>query len=170
MGTEQRRQAVIAASQRERAEQFTNGIYGTILVTAFLGAVDGLTHDAVEVFGELVATSVVVFVAHTYASLLGSGVAELGHWRSHMQATVMNQVPLIAVVAVPAGLLALAALEIMSLSTAIAISIGFGLLGLFSLSYLVAAERGHSKLVSLGSGLLGAMLGLGVVGLEASLH
>lgn len=160
----------MALAERDRAERLTNGIYGTILVTAFLGAVDGLTGDAVEVLTELLATSLVVFVAHTYASVLGTGVAELGHWRSHLVTTVANQRPLITVVTIPALLLGIAAIGLVALSTAIRVAIGAGLGGLFLLGYLIADERGAPTAPALALGAAAALLGSLVVALESVMH
>lgn len=160
----------MTVAERDKAERLTNGIYGTILVTAFLGAVDGLTSDAVEVFTELVATSLVVFIAHTYSSVLGTGVTELGQWRSHLVTTIANQLPLVAVLTVPALLLGISVVNLLPLTTAIRVAIGAGLAALFLLGYLVADERGSTALPALASGAAAAILGFFVVGLEAAMH
>ncbi len=156
--------------QRHRAEQLTNGIYGAILVTAFLGAVDGRVSDPVEVLGDLVGASVVLFVAHTYASLLGTGVAEVGRWRRHIGSIVGNQLPLMFSVLVPGILLSLAIFGTITLQLAITLGVTAGIAALFTLGFLLAFERDRTIGYSLVSGLIGAALGAAVITLEAGLH
>ncbi len=162
--------AMDAEYQRHRAEQLTNGVYGAILVTAFLGAVDERVSSPGEILGELVGASVVIFLAHTYASLLGAGVAEVGHWRGHIRAIIGNQLPLMFAVAIPAIFLVLAALGALTLDAAILLGVAAGIGGLFILGYLLAYERGRPVGFALVAGLIGAALGAAVITLEAGLH
>lgn len=159
-----------ALVERDRAEQLTNAVYGSILVTAFLGAVDASVASAVEILVEMVLASFVLFVAHTYSSLLATGVVEHGELGHHAGSVVRNQVPLVTVVAVPSLLLLPAAVGLLPLELAIGLALGVEIAGLFGLGYLLAAESGRSTAGSAVAGALGAGLGMVVVGLETALH
>ena len=60
--------ATDAGDGHQHAEALTNGIYGTIVMAAFFAAVEAFEESAAVLLGELLFATLVLFVAHLFAS------------------------------------------------------------------------------------------------------
>lgn len=163
--------AVESERERQRTEALTNGIYGTIIMTAFFAAVDELEQSAAVLLGELLVATLVLFVAHLFSSWIGAeAAADRDLSLSRIFGIVRAQIPLALVVSLPAFFLVLSEAGAFSVQDAIYASLAFGMCLLFLVSLALGIHHGWGMKRSVVYGLLGAGLGAAVIVLEASLH
>jgi hypothetical protein len=151
-------------------ERLSHGIYGGIIVTAALVAEWGHVEEAAEVIGLLVVTGIVLFLAHTYSALVvWEGDEEEVAPLRQLVRTVRDEVSVVFAVAVPVVLFLLAELEVIGLTTAFRLSVGFMMVFLFAIGFAHARGAGRSAWLSAVLGLVGTAFGLIVVVLESLL-
>lgn len=157
--------------EHERAEALTNGIYGTIIMTAFFVAIEEFEDSAAVLLGELLFATLVLFIAHLFSSWIGAETAaDRDLSLTRIWGIIRAQLPLVLVVAVPSLFLVLAEAGVFSTAAAIKASLFFGMFLLFCVSFLLAMHHDRGIRAALVYGLLGAGMGAAVVGLEAALH
>lgn len=157
--------------EHQHTEALTNGIYGTIIMTAFFAAIHNFEESAAVLLGELLFATFVLFVAHLFSAWIGAEAAsdrELS--LSRIGGVVRAQLPLVLVVTVPSFFLVLAEAGVMSTEAAIDASVFFGMFLLFCVSSLLALHHRRGTLAALVFGILGAGMAAAIVGLEAALH
>jgi hypothetical protein len=151
-------------------------IYGTILVMAVITA---LSHDgsvtSAQLIAGVLATTLVFWIAHVYAEVLGRRVAGEGEsddrprW-AHVVAAARGEWPLVEAALLPVLCLLVGVVGLVETGTAVAIAIGAGVVELFA--YGIAAGR-RLKL-SLGGtvtvGVINGALGLVIVLLKVLVH
>jgi hypothetical protein len=151
-------------------------IYGTILVMAVITA---LSHDgsvtSAQLIAGVLATTLVFWIAHVYAEVLGSRVAGEGEredrprW-AHVVAAARGEWPLVEAALLPVLCLMVGVVGLVETSTAVAIAIGAGVVELFA--YGIAAGR-RLKLSLRGTvtvGVINGALGLVIVLLKVLVH
>jgi hypothetical protein len=150
-------------------------IYGTILVMAVITA---LSHDdsvtSAELIAGVLATTLVFWIAHVYAEVLGSrleGDGEGGRPRwSTVVVAARGEWPLVEAALLPVLALLLGVVGLVETDTAVSIAIGAGVVELFA--YGIAA--GRRLQLSLGGtvtvGVINGALGLLIVLLKVLVH
>ena len=163
--------ATDAGDGHQHAEALTNGIYGTIVMAAFFAAVEAFEESAAVLLGELLFATLVLFVAHLFASWIGAeAAADRDLSPRRIWGVVRAQLPLVMVVTVPSLFLVLAEVGVLSTSAAIDASLFFGMFLLFCVSFLLGVHHQRGIRAALVYGLLGAGMGAVVIGLEAAVH
>ncbi|MGD8487328.1 MAG: hypothetical protein PVH07_11895 [Chloroflexota bacterium] len=159
------------ADEREhRVERSSHAIYGLIIITAALVADRQYAEDALTSLLALWGAALVLFLAHTYASL----VAELGEHGGRMayverHVLIADNLPLVASVIVPSVLLILSGLGLVELRLAIDLSIVLSLASLFALGAYQARRQGAAASRQIAIGALGGLLGIVVIAAEVML-
>jgi len=150
--------------------QYGAAVYGSVLVTALVGAMYEDHSDARTTTLSLVGSIVVFWLAHAWSEGVGERVSGSAVGRSRMREIAVAEWPLVEAGMLPALLLALAwaglwsreAGAVLALAAAICQLVGWG------------ALAGHRSRTSWPSALLvGAvdgLLGLVIVGLEIAVH
>lgn len=151
-------------------ERLSHAIYGGIIVTAALVAEWGHVEEGAEVVGLLIVTGIVLFLAHTYSALIVGDTDEAGLTPpQRLVRTARDEASVVLAVTVPVVLFLLAELEVIGLTTAFRLSVGFMLVFLFAIGFEHARRAGRSPWASVGLGLVGTAFGLFVVVLESLL-
>jgi hypothetical protein len=151
-------------------------IYGTILVMAVITA---LSHDdsvtSAQLIAGVLATTLVFWVAHVYAEVLGRRVAGEGEeqgrprW-AHVVAAARGEWPLVEAALLPVLALLVGLVGLVETQTAVWIATGAGVVELFA--YGIAAGR-RLKLSVGGTvvvGVVNGALGLVIVALKVLVH
>jgi hypothetical protein len=151
--------------------RLSHAIYGGIIVTAAIVADWGHVEEGAEVIGLLIVTGIVLFVAHTYSALIVGETDEAGIAPPRqLMRTARDEVSVVYAVAVPVVLFLLAELEVIGLTTAFRLSVGFMMVFLFTIGFAHARGAGRSAWASTVMGLMGTAFGLIVVVLESLLE
>jgi hypothetical protein len=144
-------------------------ITGTVVSAAAIAAAAGHfdeTRLVLAIFG----TAFVYWLAHLHARTLGDAVKHRKHPMSALRESLAETWPILAAAIVPAVILIVVQLVGGTINAAawIAVSACTGLLTVYS---FVAAQRaGLTTTRSVGSAAVGALLGVLVIALKASLH
>ena len=151
-----------------RAERLSHALYGLIIVTATLGAEKEHVTEVVDALSLLLATALVLLLAHTYSAVMAERTVEgrsLGSIGRRM--VVADNIPVLSAVVVPAILFTLAGADVMTLQTAYAIAIVFSLAALFGVGLYEGRRASMGWFHSLLSGAAAGTIGVIVVAIEA---
>ena len=144
-------------------------ITGTIVSAAAITAAAGHLEETklvLTVFG----TAFIYWLAHLHARTLGDAVKHHKHPREALRESLAETWPILAATVLPAVILILVQLVGGTIRTAAWCAI-IACMALLTLYSFVAARRGGlSTARSIGSATIGALLGLLVIALKASLH
>jgi len=149
------------------AERLSHALYGLIIVTATLGAEKAHITEVVDALGLLLATALVLLLAHTYSAVMAERAvagASLGSIGRRM--VVADNVPVLSAVVVPAILFTLAGADVMTLQTAFTAAIAFSLTALFGVGLYEGRRASMGWIRSLLSGTAAGAIGVIVVGVE----
>lgn len=152
----------------ERTQDASGAIYGT-LVTAgtLLGAAEG-THDVLEITSTVVVTLLLYWVAHGYATVLGSPHPGDSWWIAARHELLAESAMITACVVPVAGLLAANGVGA-SFETSTSIALWLAVVMLFGWGIVAAQRTQQSRTGRLLSGVLFGVLGLVIVGLKTLL-
>jgi hypothetical protein len=147
-------------------------IYGTILVMAVITA---FSHDdsvtSAELVGAVAATTLVFWVAHVYAEVLGRRLEGEDRLRlAEIRAVMRSEWPIVEAAFLPVLGLLLGVLSIVSDDTAVYIAIGAGVVELFGWGFAAGRKLGLSTRGTLLAGTVNGALGLVIVGLKVIVH
>ena len=147
-------------------------IYGTILATSVVaGLSEAGEVEKVPGAAVVLATSVVFWIAHVYAGVLGLHLERRRGFSFGLVRGVMAHEWAILVSGVPpAVVLALGALGFYDRATGYAIAIGVGVVSLVLWGVAYAREQGYGLIGILVTGLLNGALGVVIVGLKVLVH
>jgi hypothetical protein len=158
-------------SERRRA-QAISAIYGAILAAAVIAA---LSEDSgagpLELVGATVSTSLVFWLAHVFARYVGerAGDWDSAEWHS-VPKLLVQEIPMVAAALLPAAVLGLAQLDLLSRHNAVTVALAFCVLELS----VWGAIAGHHERWGLGSVALGSAtataLGLLMIFLKVLVH
>jgi hypothetical protein len=147
-------------------------IYGTILATSVVAGLSesgqvGKAPAAAVVLG----TSVVFWIAHVYAGVLGLHLERRRGLSFELVRGVMtHEWPILVSGVPPAVVLALGSLGFYDRATGYAIAIGVGVLSLVLWGVAYAREQGYGLVGILVAGGLNGLLGVVIVGLKVLVH
>lgn len=152
-------------------EQIEKAIYGKIIVTALIVAMESQTETAIDAFISLVfATSTLLF-AHFYASMLALDIAEkkTGNLRESI-ALLKGVFPLALGVNGPAFIFLLSFCGLFSVELAFLLAKLTAILGLFIYGFLLGRAIGKSVPANIIIGLVTAALGIFVILVKVISH
>jgi hypothetical protein len=147
-------------------------IYGTILATSVVaGLSEGGQVDQGYASLVVLSTSIVFWIAHVYAGVLGHHLRRHGGltW-SRLNAVARHEWPILGSGFPPAAVLGLGTIGLFGRDTAYAIAIGVGIASLVLWGVAYAREQGYSRGGMLLAGLLNGLLGVLIVGLKVLVH
>lgn len=155
-------------SRHRRAERLSHALYGLIIVTATLVAERAHVTEVSEALGLLLATAIVLLLAHTYSSVMAERAVE-GHNLGSVgrRMVVEDNVPVLFAIVAPAVFFILAAIDVMSLHDAYTVSIVVSLIALFGLGLYEGRASSMGWGPSLLSGIAAGAIGVVVVAFEA---
>jgi hypothetical protein len=147
-------------------------IYGTILVMAVITA---FSHDdsatSAELIGAVAATTIVFWVAHVYAEVLGRRLeGESGSRLANIRLALRHEWPIVEAALLPVLGLLLGVLSIVSDDTAVNVAIAAGVLELFGWGLAAGRQLGLSTTGTILAGAVNGALGLVIVGLKVLVH
>lgn len=146
-------------------------VYGSILVTALVAALDHADAAPGSIGGSVTATMAVFWLAHVWSNWLGERVdtprvPSLGRMRELSQ----EEWPMLQSAALPLLPLLLGAVDVLDPDLSIGLALGFGVAQLFAWGYFVGRRRGGSRTIALLTGLVDGTFGLAIVALEVLVH
>ena len=150
------------------AERLSHALYGLIIVTAALGAERAHIERASEALALLLSTAMVLVLAHTYtAAMAERAVSGTSLGRVGRRTVVVDNIPVLSAVVVPAILFALAGADAITLSTAYNAAIAFSLAVLFGVGLYEGRRASMGWTHSILSGAVAGAIGVIVVIIEA---
>jgi hypothetical protein len=147
-------------------------IYGTILVMA---VISGLSHDedigSAELIAAVAATTLVFWIAHVYAEILGRRLEGEGQfsWGS-MRAVMRGEWPIVEAALLPVLALLIGVVGLVDTDTAVNIAIGAGVVELFAWGIAAGRKLELSTGATLVAGVVNGGLGLVIVLLKVLVH
>jgi hypothetical protein len=162
----------VSPPRAERRANVAGAIYGQVLVTSFVAALsEAESVDAGEIFGGLLFTMLVFWLAHVYADAVEQ---RLEHDDPLTLREVWNiakfEWPMLQA-AVPALLaLSLGWAGVVATLTAVRLAVGLGVVALLAWGFVIARASRLSPLATLGSVALSGAFGLGIVTLKLLVH
>ena len=147
-------------------------IYGTILATSVVaGLSEGGQVDRGPAALVVLSTSIVFWIAHVYAGVLGQHLGRDGGlaW-SRVRSVARHERPILGSGIPPAAVLGLGTIGLFERDTAYAIAIGVGVASLVFWGVAYAHEQGYGRGGMLIAGLLNGLLGVLIVGLKVLVH
>lgn len=159
-------------SERSDPEFYSAAIYGSIIVTALIGALWGDHISARTMTVQLIATMTVFFLAHTWAAVAGERL-HTGHRlsTSRVLALARAQWPMIEAGFAPIFALTLAWVGLIEYRTGAKLAIAIGVVQLFAWGFVLGQRVYGRRLGALLSAAGNGLLGLTLVALEiAVLH
>jgi hypothetical protein len=156
-----------AQTLESTSERSAHAIYGLVIITSALVADRELARSAAESLLVLWGAGAVLLLAHLYSALVAE-VGVKGRFLSHAERHLLitDNMPLLAAVVLPSVLIVLAGVGALSLSEAIDLSIAMAVVAFFVVGALQARSGGGTLAFQLGIGILGAIMGVILVGLE----
>jgi hypothetical protein len=162
----------VSPPRPEDRANVAGAIYGQVLVTSFVAALsEAESIDAGEIFGGLLVTMLVFWLAHVYADAVAQRLEHKDPltWREVWNIAKYEWPMLQA--AVPALLaLCLGWAGALPTLTAVRLAIGVGVVALLAWGFVIARVSRLSALATLGSVALNGAFGLGIVALKLLVH
>jgi hypothetical protein len=150
--------------------KLARAIYGTILVTAVVAALsEDEDANPLEIGLAVLATSLVFWLAHVYASMLATSVGGRLTF-AHARELAMEEWPLVQSSALPIAALLLAPVGVVSDYTAESLAIGVGLATLFLWGLLFGRRQGLAPLGLLLVATVNVAFGAAIVALKTAFH
>jgi hypothetical protein len=147
-------------------------IYGTILVMA---VISGLSHDedigSAKLIAAVAATTLVFWIAHVYAEILGRRLEGEGQfaWES-IRAVMRGEWPIVEAALLPVLALLVGVVGIVDTDTAVNIAIGAGVVELFAWGIAAGRKLELSTGATIVAGVVNGALGLVIVLLKVLVH
>jgi hypothetical protein len=147
-------------------------IYGTILVMA---VISGLSHDedigSAKLIVAVGATTLVFWIAHVYAEILGRRLEGEGHFAwTAIRAVMRSEWPIVESALLPVLALLIGVVGIVETDTAVNIAIGAGVVELFAWGIAVGRKLKLSTGATIVAGVVNGALGLVIVLLKVLVH
>ena len=151
-----------------RADRLSHALYGLIIVTATLVAEKGHVTEVADAIGLLLATALVLLLAHTYSAVMAERTLEGGSLGTvGRRMVVKDNLPVLFAIVVPGLLFFLAGIDVMTLQSAYVASIVFSVAALFGLGVYEGRRASMSWPISMVSGTAAGAIGVIIVVLEA---
>ena len=153
------------------ARSFSAAIYGSILATSLVAALDATEASAREMTLTLLSTTIVFAVAHAWAEAVSERIA-LGHGflAARLFELIRREWPLVEAGFVPGAALALAWAGVWSAAVGAGIALTLAVLQLFGWGIVVGRRSYDRWPAALAVGAVNGLLGLILVGLKIAVH
>ena len=150
------------------AERLSHALYGLIIVTAALGAERVHITEPSEALALLLSTAMVLVLAHTYTAAMAERAVSGGSLGKLGRCTVIvDNIPVLSAVVVPAILFTFAGADVIRLETAYTAAIAFSLAVLFGVGLYEGRRASMGWIHSMLSGAVAVAIGMIVVLIEA---
>jgi hypothetical protein len=162
---------LLLGTGREAREGISSAIYGSILVTALIAALNAEDASLRVTFLTVVATMAVFWLAHVWSEVVGERIAtrkDVGWARARVLAK--REWPLFEAAGLPSIALVLAWIGLYSDEAGVDVALALAIIQLVGWGAVGARRMRADWHVSLLVGLLDGALGLGIVLLEVALH
>ena len=163
--------AVSGKARDADERKFSAAIYGSILATSLVAALDVTEATAKEMTLTLLSTTIVFAVAHAWSEAVGERIA-FGHGflLSRLVELTRREWPLVEAGFVPGAALALAWAGVWSASVGAAIALTLAVLQLFGWGFLVGWRSYDRWPAALAVGAVNGFFGLILVALKVAVH
>jgi len=150
---------------------FAAAIYGSIVATALIGALDAAHASSGDMLLSVLATMVVFWLAHTWAAISGERI-HTGHGlaRERIRALARAEWPMVEAGFGPLAGLALGWVGLLSDTTAARLAVGIGIVQLFAWGFVLGRRVYHTWLGASIAGLANGAAGLVLVALEIAVN
>jgi hypothetical protein len=157
-----------AEEHRGRAHQVAHVIYGAVIAETLLVAADD-SEGAGELFRTLIATGLVLWLAHAFAAAMGHAITTKQHLRpASVRACMVDQVALLLGFLVPLPAIALGIFDVLGDARAADVAIAMSLVMLLVVGTGLGRAAGMRWPAALLGGLIYPALGAVVIGLEVA--
>ncbi|MEO9173970.1 MAG: hypothetical protein ABI317_00550 [Gaiellales bacterium] len=159
------------SSTTRREYDFGAAVYGSILVSALVGAMFEGSADSRSMTLSLLGSVLIFWVAHTWSDVIGERVAEGSLFQSaEIRSIAVHEWPLVEAGLLPGVLLATAWIGWYSRHTGVALALAAAVVQLVAWGMFAGHRtetRWHRALLV---GLFDGALGIGIVALEIAVH
>ncbi len=153
-----------------REFDYAAAVYGSVLVTALVGATFEAHLDARTMTLTLLTTTLVFWLAHVWSEVMGVRlVGTVPHW-SNIRRVAVSEWPVVEAGFVPNALLALAWAGVYSRDTGAELAMVAALLQLAAWGFAAGWRTQHRLVPSIVTGAVDCAFGLAIVGLEVAIH
>jgi hypothetical protein len=154
-----------------REYEFSSAVYGSILVSALVGAMFEEHASAQTMTLSLVGSVVIFWIAHAWSEVIGERVAAGRLFdTSRIRTIAVSEWPLVEAGMLPALLLALAWAGAYSRHTGSVLALGVSVLQLVGWGVLAGHRTEPSWRGALLVGAFDGLLGIGIVAIEIAVH
>jgi len=154
-----------------KRERIAVAVYGKIVVTALIVAMESVTKTAFAAILELFFSTLALVVAHVYAHMLAEEIAlrRFGNWRD-MRIHLGNALPVMAGINGPTLIFLLSHLGLLSIEKAFFLAKATALAMLFIYGLLLGKATGKNAAGCLIAGLVTTILGVMVLAAKVFVH
>ena len=149
---------------------YAAAVYGSVLVTALVGAAFEAQLDARTMTLTLLTTILVFWLAHVWSEVMGVRLAgTIPRWR-HVRRVSVSEWPVVEAGFVPDALLALAWAGVYSRDTGAGLAMIAAVLQLGAWGFAAGWRTQHRVVPAIVTGVVDCAFGLAIVGLEVAIH
>lgn len=151
-----------------QSERFAHALYGLIVITATLVAEQHHIDEPLDAIGILVGAAVVLFLIHLYIGVMAERAVTSERPRGAARTLlVVDNLPVMAAIAVPVAAFLLAHVGAITLSTAYVVSLVFSVAALMAAGAFQAWRTGMRGVSLIVSAVLAGGLGVLMIAVEA---
>lgn len=152
-------------------EQIASAIYGKIIVTAIIVALESHSEGALDAFFSLLAATFALFLAHFYADMLALEISSKDKAYVEEAVSILNKIlPLAVGVNGPAVIFLLSHLGLFSTEFAFLLAKLTALIMLFIYGYLLGRSASSTRTLSVIAGVVTTAIGALVIGVKILTH
>ena len=160
----------MALGESRREADYAAAVYGSVLVTALVGAAFEAEFDARTMTLTLLTTTVVFWLAHVWSEVMGVRLAGSVPRFSDVRRVAISEWPVVEAGFVPGALLALAWAGVYSRDTGAELALTAAVLQLAAWGFAAGWRTRHRLGPALVTGVVDCAFGLALVGLEVAIH
>jgi len=160
----------VGPGDSRREFDYAAAVYGSVLVTALVGAAFEAHLDARTMTLTLLTTTLVFWLAHVWSEVMGVRLAgTLPNW-SDVRRLAVSEWPVVEAGFVPDALLALAWAGVYSRDTGAELALIAAVLQLAAWGFAAGWRTQHRLAPAIFTGAVDCAFGLAIVGLEVAIH
>jgi hypothetical protein len=160
----------VGPGDSRREFDYAAAVYGSVLVTALVGAAFEAQFDARTMTLTLLTTTLVFWLAHVWSEVMGVRLAgTIPHW-SDVRRVAVSEWPVVEAGFVPDALLALAWAGVYSRDTGAELAMIAAVLQLAAWGFAAGWRTQHRLAPAIVTGVVDCAFGLAIVALEVAIH
>ena len=160
----------MAPADSGREFDYGAAVYGSVLVTALVGATFEADFDARSMTLSVFTTTVVFWLAHVWSEVMGVRLAGTVPQWGHVWHVAVSEWPVVEAGLVPDALLALAWAGVYSRDTGAELALIAAILQLAAWGFAAGWRTQHRVVPAIVTGVVDCAFGLAIVGLEVAIH